>query len=450
MKHIVFVTPELHPVTRGGAGVFVDAAVRALAEEGYRCTVVCRLPVAELARANAVLSKVPVGSGTIRLVEAPLPSRRGWLPRSHYDVESAAYCDAIRRLHRTEPIDLIEFPDWSGMAFHTLRARQVDGVLSGVRIAVRAHGTLELIDRAERVVVTDRARLRMHAMERLALRMADVVLVPSKGTGDLYARTYGLEPDRLASSPLPMRQILRGLVPLTRRLVNPGHFLFYGKLQEVKGIDVLVEAAASLLTEEPGRDWRFTIVGRDTLCSAHGRSVSRCIAPSIPYPYRRAFQFIPDIDRGELVQLATHAIAGVVPSRFETFSLAAHELRAIGLPLIVPRIAGFVEHLHESTGSLTYDGSVSGLREAILRIGEEPGLAESLASRPMSSYAAFPLAYAGLLATPRALTPTESLQPFETLRPNAAELAIRVSRALRRRGRDSSSRQLPVAHFSTE
>ena len=39
MKHYVFATYELHPVTPGGAGVLVAGAVRSLVRAGHRVTV---------------------------------------------------------------------------------------------------------------------------------------------------------------------------------------------------------------------------------------------------------------------------------------------------------------------------------------------------------------------------------------------------------------------------
>ncbi len=38
-----------------------------------------------------------------------------------------------------------------------------------------------------------------------------------------------------------MKNLLAGLEPPASRFVDPGHFLFFGKLQEVKGVDLLTQ-----------------------------------------------------------------------------------------------------------------------------------------------------------------------------------------------------------------
>ncbi len=407
MKHVVFVTYEFHPVNPGGAGVFIAGAVRELARAGYRCTALCDLPGREIDAANASLARDDLRPGSVRAVSVNslTPSWQGSADRSIFEDKSERFAEAVIALHARDPIDLVELPEYAGMALGTLRRRLVGRVLQDVRVAVRIHGSLEFIDQAEGLPLTH-SRLHMHRMEHLGLKLADMIFAPSRSMGRWYADYHGFDAARLIESPPPMKTLLKGF-HRTERLVDPGHFLFYGKLQEVKGCDVFAAAAASLLATRSDQHWRFTFVGRDIHCEVHHRPMSACLLEILPRSRRDAFEFIPAITREQLFELARTPIAAVVPSRFETFCLAAHELRAVGLPLLVPRIAGFVDYLNEETGCLTYDGTANGLLQAMLRIREEPGLHEKLSSRPTCVIRPYEDAYGVALDQPPRGDPLE-------------------------------------------
>ncbi|MBI3183459.1 MAG: glycosyltransferase family 4 protein [Myxococcales bacterium] len=394
MPDVVLPTYEFHPVNPGGAGVLIAGAARALARAGYRVTLLCDFPQDEVARAEELLSCERLGPGSVRAVHVSkyAATKAG---ASAFEANAARFARALEALHAEDPIGLVEVPDYGGMGLIALR-RRCEGALAGAKIAVRAHGSLELIEAAERVPQVDPAQIRMHRMEREALKLADHVLVPSSGMAELYRQYYSIAPHRLVVSPPPMDELLAGVEPIDR-FPDPGHFLFYGKLQEVKGCDLLAEAAVSLLCEHPPRHWRFTLVGRDMHCGAHNRRFSSCLERIVPRLLRGAFEMIPSIDRAQLRWLCRRPVAAIVPSRFETFCLAAHELRALGLPLIVPRIAAFRDYLHEQNGCLTFDGTANGLGRAILRIRDEPGLADELTARPRPTYPVFPGPYHRML-----------------------------------------------------
>jgi glycosyltransferase involved in cell wall biosynthesis len=178
----------------------------------------------------------------------------------------------------------------------------------------------------------------------------------------------------------------------------------------VKGCDLFLEAAVSVMADHPERNWRFTLIGSDTPCFAHGRPTSQCLKPLVPINLKYAFDFIPSIDREDLPELCRSVQAAVVPSRFESFCLAAHELRKVGVPLIVSSIPAFSDYFSESTGCLTFNGSASSLKNAMLRMSFEPGLADSLADRPRPAYPSMIRAYQDVLYSWRGIEPGSALE----------------------------------------
>jgi glycosyltransferase involved in cell wall biosynthesis len=182
------------------------------------------------------------------------------------------------------------------------------------------------------------------------------------------------------------------------RLPDPAHFAFFGKLQEVKGCVQFAQAMTALLAMQPSRGWHATFIGRDTFCAAHQRMTSGCIERVIPPGLQEHFSFVPSIDRLTLGAHLRRAVAAVVPSKFEAFCLAAHELRATGIPLVVPRLPGFVDWLNEATGCLGYDGTANGLAQALQRIRDDEALRDALERAPAPRYPPFDRAYEALLS----------------------------------------------------
>lgn len=410
MRHLVFPTYELYPANSGGAGVFIAGAVQSLARAGHRVTVLCHFPDPEVTQANAHLATLDLGPGAVKAVSvdslmwgrAPDPYHF----ESHYELNSERFAMALARLAQLDPFDYVEFPEYAGIGYATLRKRLEEHQFPGVLFGVRIHGSLELIDQAEGVPAVEPARLRMYRLERLALKLADVVLGPSQTICRQYAWAHGLDADRLVVSPPPMEVLLADLKRAERR-VDPAHFLLYGKLQEVKGCDTFIQAGVALLLGEPDVPWRFTIVGRDTFCTRHQQMASACMDELLPSELKPSFEFLPGIPRASLPELATRPIAAVVPSRFESFCLAAHELRAVGLPLIVPPLPAFADWLTPQSGCLQYDGTANGLSQAMLTLWQSRATAAALEACPPPHYPKYAEAYVGALERPVAQLRTE-------------------------------------------
>ncbi len=393
-KHLVFPTYELHPFNPGGAGVFLSGAVRLLAREGYHVTVLCDFAQAEVEAARKQFALEPFGDGRVDVVALSEVDGRPAPEGSIYAFNASRFAAGLAALNERTPIDFVEFPEYAGLGVATLR-RHRSGALSETIVAVRLHGSLEFIDRAEGLE-PDAERRTMWGLEHEGLELADLLLTPSRSLGEFYRRTHALDRSRFVVSPPPMEELLQGFTP-PPRLPDPAHFLFFGKLQEVKGCVQFAEAMSSLLAREPARGWHATFIGRDTFCVRHQCATRECLGRAIPENFREHFSFIPSIDRLELGKQVRRVVAAVVPSRFETFCLAAHELRALGLPLIVPQHPAFADWLNEHTGCVTYDGSANGLANAMLHVREDAELRLRLELAPGPRYPPFTDAYRQVL-----------------------------------------------------
>jgi GT2 family glycosyltransferase/glycosyltransferase involved in cell wall biosynthesis len=356
-RRIVFVTTEIYPETQGGAGIVVDALARHLAASRPVLVVLGTPDPVEVMDRDGVE------------VEVVLIPPIGFLERSQTMAEEVA------RLIR--PGDRIEVQDFEGLGYSILVNRVGIG-LQDNPITVRFHGPYDLLrDGME----TDPGDWWLPAaMERGVFRMADQVLIPATGHRETLSGRYGLDPERIVMSP-PQIPPMEGEVASGPQISATPVFAALGRLGEIKGSQDLVRAALVLL--DGGLELRVRFVGADGWSTTAGSPMTEWLISQIPDRHRPAFEFPGPHPREHISDALHNVTAVVVTSRFESFCLAAHEARRLGLPVVVPNLPAFEGLFTEETGALVYDGTVQGLAASMLRLIQEEGLARSLAGRPL-------------------------------------------------------------------
>lgn len=352
-RRLILATTELHPETAGGAGVLVDALARRLKHIRPVTVVLCASDV------NETMPREGVDVVTVS------PTGDGFMERSRVIAEAVA---SVAR-----PGDRVEFQDFEGLAFHALGHRAELG-LESVSFTVRFHGPYDLLAEAMDTRQDDWAV--PIAMEREAYGMADLVLVPVPGHRETVIDRYGVDPERVVVAPPPV-----GPLPRIERHPHRPVFAVIGRLAEVKGSPDMVAAALRLLDQ--GVDLRVRFVGGDGWSPTTGTTMSARLEAMIPERHRPAFEFLGPVDRPRLREVLGDVTAVVVPSRFESFCLAAHEARSMGLPVVVTDLAAFRGLLDEDTGALVVAPSVHGIAEGIQRLVTDPDIGARLASAPV-------------------------------------------------------------------
>ncbi|HHC09477.1 MAG TPA: glycosyltransferase [Actinobacteria bacterium] len=387
---LVFVTTELDPITPGGAGTLVAALAERLAAAGEEVVVLL-----------VGVPDAPAALGDVRVVAVEAPEG--------FEARSAAAAEAVARLPE---VGRVEFQDFEGLGFTALVERERLG-LGDVPITVRFHGPGHLLLEAAEIVPTGELA-RAGIMEAESLRMADAVVVPSRGLADLVATRYGVERHRILEGP-PIVPELHGTVG--PRGPTP-EIVAYGRLAEAKGSGDLLAAAVPLLRSRP--ELRLRFVGYDGWSIAEDRPMREVLAERVPPDLADRVSFEPSPGRDRLAAALSGAWVAVVPSRFESFCIAAHEVRRLGLPLVVPDLPAFEPYFDEATGAVRYDGSVAGLTGILEALFADPERLDRLASAPppsvgdpLTPYRALPSVRPPEARSALAVAATGRLESFE-------------------------------------
>lgn len=164
-------------------------------------------------------------------------------------------------------------------------------------------------------------------------------------------------------SPLPGGP--RSQAELRARLGLPveAHLLlFAGRIQPLKGPDVLIRAAAEMLRRDPALRPRLAVVlvggpsgsGMDkpTALADLAAELGLLGVPGVP----DVVQFRPPMSRAELADHYRAADLVVVPSRSESFGLVAIEAQACGVPVVAARVGGLPVAVADEVSGVLVDG----------------------------------------------------------------------------------------------
>ena len=188
-----------------------------------------------------------------------------------------------------------------------------------------------------------------------ALARRGRLTTPSRALADVLVRRLGIPADRLTVVP-------HGVEPLP----GSGRHDAIGtlsSLEPVKGVDVFLEAAASI--RRTGAVARVVVFGEGSAAPML-RDRARSLGLDADFA-----GFVPA--HAALAELAVL----VVPSYFENQPMAILEAMAAGVPVVASRVGGVAETAPEGTALLVPPGDPVALADAIREVLEDPSAAST-------------------------------------------------------------------------
>ena len=177
--------------------------------------------------------------------------------------------------------------------------------------------------------------------ERIVAGEADRIICASDGEKEMLVEMYGASPSRVNIVPcgvdtLRFRPMKKARVRCKLGMPEDEPVvLFVGRIEPLKGIDVLIRAAAQI--ESP---FRLVIVGGDGKDAGRIRDLKE-IASEVGVGNR--VTFLDAVPHRDLPLYYNAADICVVPSYYESFGLVAVEAMACGTPVIASRVGGLKE-----------------------------------------------------------------------------------------------------------
>jgi glycosyltransferase involved in cell wall biosynthesis len=343
---ILFVSIEYPPETPDGIGSYVAEIGPALVARGHEVHVLSCLA------GQATSDRVDRGVHVHRRGEVRLPGGSKTAKRLRH----ALSCRI--EAARLGDFDVVEAADWMaeglGLAFRR-RAPLVVHLHTPLEVTSRYAGTPRTLD------------LRVAAaLERVPVRRADLVTSPS----ERLLREVG--PRWLVGKRVRMVRL-----PIAPRAVGPTAtppvVLCVGRLEPLKGSDLLVEAAAGL----PGE---VVFVGRTT-SQRDGKPYDQWLAARA-HELGAPVRFEAEVPRDDLARFYLGARVVAVPSRHENLPYAGLEALAFGRPVVCRSSSGLAELLRESgAGTVVEDEGAEALAAALRAYLENPGRAAEASER---------------------------------------------------------------------
>ncbi len=220
---------------------------------------------------------------------------------------------------------------------------------------------------------------RLEAERQIALA-ADRIVCASRGERDALVRLYGVPAQRVEVVPCGVDTGL--FRPLGRQRARaelglPGDVpivLFVGRLEPLKGLDLLLRAHARL--QSPAL---LVIVGgdeRDEALRSRLRSLGRRLGSL------QRVMFLPAVPHEELPLYYSAADVCAVPSHYESFGLVALESMACGTPVVASRVGGLQELVRDGeTGFLVSPARPDTFARGLERLLSDPALRDALGRR---------------------------------------------------------------------
>lgn len=145
-----------------------------------------------------------------------------------------------------------------------------------------------------------------------------------------YAKRLGFKNDEIIfnclSADVDIFNKLHKNTSTSKRNNYPHSFLYVGRFEEVKGVDLLVNAWTNIVNSGQSKDWTLTFIGNGSLINDLRENKSIIIKD-----FMQPEQLVNEIENYGCF---------VLPSRKEQWAIVLHEFSAGGMPIICSNICG--------------------------------------------------------------------------------------------------------------
>lgn len=267
----------------------------------------------------------------------------------------------LQRIEETSRPDVIEFAEVEGEAFAYLRRRQRQPVI------VRCHTPTFILRRYHLGELPFDTRL-TEMMEKYCIRHADALTAPSRHMAETIARHCNISAGYIQAIPnaLDVAAYARNGQEGKSEPKDEIVILHVGRLERIKGIDVLAQAIPRVLEEVPAA--RFVFVG-----AARSDKKATIWTEKLRQAGAERVSVMGFLEEKKLLGWYRRADIAVVPSlNYESFSYTCAQAMAAGLPVVASHIGGIPETVEDGAhGLLIEPGDADELAQALIKLAND-------------------------------------------------------------------------------
>ena len=343
MERAAFITLHACPLAApgrgksGGMNVYVRQLASALGELGMKIDIFTRAH-------SDVANRVETIGSNVRVIHINVGE-----PDAHLDDLYDLLPDFLEQLNKFREEEGLEY---DVVHSHYWLSSWVGRELSqelAIPHVVTFH-TLSLIKMQSRAGEEEQSE--RSVIETKVIATADRIIAFSPHERDAMARLYAADANKITLVPCGVD--LEVFRPLNQKAVRSSLglngekiLLYVGRVEPIKGLDLLVETAAQMDSED---GVRMIVVGADV---NGDREMDRVRQLAREKDLEDKIDFVGQVDHDDLPLYYNAADVCVVPSYYESFGLVALESMACGTPVVATRVGGLSTIIHHGrTGYL--------------------------------------------------------------------------------------------------
>ncbi len=389
--HIAMLSLHTSPVAplggkeTGGMNVYVRELSRQLAFRGFCVDVFTRSQNPRLPRVD----DISLGVRGARVINLPAGPEAPY--SKHLLVDYVGdFAEGIREFARSRGIryDLLHAHYWlSGLAALEL-ARQWNP-----SPVVQMFHTLGILKNRVAIGENDRETVRRIREEKELMRTANRIIASTPRDRDQMVELYDAPPDRITVIPPGVdtelfRPILRPRAKEWIGSLSQKTVLFVGRIDPVKGLDTWFRAMRLVLERAPSLRNRMCVclIGGDVDEDEDPNSeMARLDKLKQELGLDDIVTFLGGRAQSSLPYYYSSAELVVMPSRYESFGLAALEAMACGAPVVASDVGGLSFVVRDGeTGFLVPEGDTTRFAECILTLLHDPELRDRMGARAVA------------------------------------------------------------------
>jgi len=382
-KRIIFITREIVPFYYGGIGTQFKAVAKFLKSNGHEIYFLTQ----KHKTFDEKIFKQHYGDIPLFFVNVPEPSSyvsfspTGGLVSTFSLAYALAVSKKFDKIYNTVSPDIaicadfgaeglfLFFKSHSGAYEKTRFILTINGMLFDVLSTYESGMNSQLMSE-----LNDPQILITCAMENLCVLLAEEIVVPTSIAWNEIRNRLNIKKEARIIPNLVDTNLFHPQNMDETFIRNKQIILFIGRLDRIKGADLLLKVYIEIVKNWPGAKPELIFIGRDSSWKEYATGFLEYWQQRIPDSCAENISFLGQIDHDQIASYLKRATVCVFPSRLEVFGIACLEAMFYGCPVLVSQGTGLEEVIGPSFSDYTFDIKKEeiALKKKLISILENP------------------------------------------------------------------------------